>query len=158
MNDIGDILAYEPRWQCIVMLLAVLSDVRGGLAKAEAIERIASRKWFALEPEDTLPYRSNRFTSQEPRWITLIAWSRKDCVEHGLLIKGGFNNWDTTPQGFNTFAGISKACRDALLDVKRCYLWAPGFKVRMNPAYIPGGREATRPIALYEDWLRRLLQ
>jgi hypothetical protein len=154
MYNIGDIAAYQPRWQCMAMVLVTVRETRGGLTKAEAIEHIRNNRWFALEPEDKYPF--NQHTSHEPRWITAIAWARKDCVKRDLMIKGSFNSWEISREGLNTSAHISKAFHDGTLDVRPCYLWSRHFKLCMNPAYIPGQTEGKRPIGLYDDWFGRL--
>ena len=140
------------------MLFAVLSEVRGGLTKADAVDRIRERRWFDIQPEDRLPYPSTRHTTHEHRWITIIAWARKDAVENHLMHTGIRNNWDLNGQGLDLFAGIAKACRESRIDVRRCYLWSAAFKLRMDPSYTPGQPERKRPINLYEgDWVLRVL-
>lgn len=67
------------------MLLAALNETRYILTRREATEFIRSKLWFAIQPEDRLPYPSQMFTSREPRWETVIAWARKDCVERDLM-------------------------------------------------------------------------
>jgi hypothetical protein len=90
------------------MLFAVLSEVRGGLTKADAVDRIRERRWFDIQPEDRLPYPCTRHTTHEHRWITIIAWARKDAVENHLMHTGIRNNWDLNGQGLDLFAGIAK--------------------------------------------------
>lgn len=158
MSDIGDIQTYSPRWQCIVLLFAVLNEIRGGLTKADSIGRIYERGWFDTQPEDMLPYPSNRLTSREHRWKTIIAWARKDAVENHFMERGVVNNWDLESTGRDIFAAIAKACRESRLDVRRCYLWSKIFKHRMDPTYTPGQPERRRPINLYQgDWVLRNL-
>ena len=156
--NFGDIVIYSPRWQCMVMLFAALSQVRGGMTKADTIAFIRDQRWFDIQPEDRLPYPSNKLTSKEPRWMTIIAWARKDGVQHRLMHKGGFNDWDLNAEGLDSFGIIARACRDARIDVRRCYLWARPFKLRMNPSYPPDAKELKRPMNLYEgDWVLRNL-
>jgi len=158
MTDIGDILTYYPRWQCIVLLLATLTEVRGGLTKAEAIGRIRDRHWFDFKPEDSLPYPANVLLSREPRWITVMAWARQDCVDHKLINNDGHNNWDISGNGQSKFAVIAKSAGEDLIEVRECFLWSPAFKRRMNPSYTTGHPERKRPYNLYErDWRKRLL-
>jgi len=38
---------YKPRWQCILLLLSVVREVRGGLRRSEALDRVRERQWFA---------------------------------------------------------------------------------------------------------------
>ena len=138
------------------MLFAVLNEVRGGLTKAESVSRIRERRWFDFQPEDRLPYPSNQHTTHEPRWITIIAWARKDGVEHHLIHPLPRNNWDLTGAGLDTFASIARACRETGIDVRRCYLWSRVFKLRMCPSYTPDPTEPQRPINLYlGDWVLR---
>jgi len=155
MNHIPDIETYGPRWQCIVMLLAALNEIRGGGTKAEIIDYIRDQHWFDIQPEDRLPYPSNRYTSKEARWITVIAWARKDSVERNLMHKGSFNDWQLTTEGLNAFSQIAKACREGLANVSRCYLWSRDFKRRMNPAYQCSDADSRRPMNLYDDWVVR---
>ncbi|HEY4257329.1 MAG TPA: hypothetical protein VGM66_08960 [Candidatus Udaeobacter sp.] len=156
MHNIGSIQVYSPRWQCIVMLFAVLDEVRGGLTKAAALERIFERRWFDFQPEDRLPYPSNKHTSREPRWKTVIAWARKDGVEHHLMQHGPVNNWDLEGIGRDVFAAIAKACKEHRIDVRHCYLWSSAFKQRIDISYTLSPADAKRPINLYEgDWVTR---
>jgi hypothetical protein len=158
MDQIRDIEAYRPRWQAIVMLFAVLNQFRGGITKTDAISHIREKDWFDIQPEDKIPYPSNKYTSKEPRWITSVAWARKDAVERGLMHRGARNDWDLTAQGLNTFTAIRKACCDGGLDPSRCYLWSRNFKQYMNPDYQASAAETRRPKNLYEDWLPRKIQ
>ena len=50
--NFGDIVIYSPRWQCMVMLFAALSQVRGGMTKADTIAFIRDQRWFDIQPED----------------------------------------------------------------------------------------------------------
>jgi hypothetical protein len=139
------------------MLFAVLSEGRGGLTKAEAVAKIRERRWFEFQPEDWEPYPSQEYTTREPRWMTVIAWARKDAVKHGLIHPGPFNNWDLTTEGLNSFLTIAKGCREGCVKVRRCYLWSPQFKLRMDPSYTIGQPEDPRPHVLYwGDWFREL--
>lgn len=156
--QIGNIQSYSPRWQCIILLFAVLREVRGGLTKGESVERIRERTWFDIQPEDRLPYPSNRHTSHEQRWITVIAWARKDAVEYHLMHTGTHNNWDLNGAGLDFFVVVAAACREGQLDVRRCYLWSRLFKLRMCPSYIADASDRKRPLNLYEgDWVLRIL-
>jgi len=156
--NFADIVIYAPRWQCIVMLFAALREVRGGMTKADTIALIRDKLWFDIQPEDRLPYPSQRLTTHEPRWITSIAWARKDAIEQRLMHKGAFNEWDLNSEGLDSFAIIARACRETRLDVRRCYLWSCRFKLRMDPSYTTGQPERKRPLNLYEgDWMQRIL-
>jgi hypothetical protein len=138
------------------MLFAVQSEVRGGLMRREATDRIFEHKWFDIQTEDKLPYPSQKHTSQEERWKTIIAWARKDSVERGWMEPNQHNNWDLTMAGLNWFRIVEDACRDTRLDVRRCYLWSRHFKLRMDPRYTFGQPERKRPANLYEgDWFQR---
>ena len=152
---IRDLDDYAPRWQGMVMLFAALAAHRGGVPKADAIAHIRENLWFDVQTEDRIPYPSNRYTSKEPRWITSIAWARKDAVERELMHKGGFNDWDLTTTGLTTFAAVRRACSEERLAVSRCYLWSHRFKSFMDPKYGPSPADAKRPATLYEDWLPR---
>jgi len=155
MYNVANIPKYCPRWQSIVMLLGVLSQTRRNLARQEANYQIRNNLWFDIQREDCVPYRSQMFTSREPRWETGIAWARKDCVERGLMSKDGHDEWEATGEGYDAFASFLNASRIHVLDVRRCYLWSRHFKHYMDSTYKPSEADADRPLNLYEDWLPR---
>jgi hypothetical protein len=142
----------------MVMLFAVLNECRGGLPKSEVISRIRERNWFDIQLEDKQPYQSNKHGSKEARWITIIAWARKDAVERHLMHSGTRDNWDLNSAGLDAFSAISRAFHATQLDVRQCYLWSRIFKQHMDGCYTPGQPERTRPAWLYYgDWRQRIL-
>jgi hypothetical protein len=158
MHDIGNIRTYQPRWQCIVLLCATLANVRGGLTKAEAIAQITQAHWFDIQPEDRQPYRSAQHTTHEARWITLIAFARKDLVERRLMDDGPRDNWDLSAAGRDCFESIAALFRSMRLDACRCFLWTAKFKSYMSPTYSSVGTDAVRPRHLYSrDWRQSIL-
>lgn len=74
---------YSARGQTIIILLSALRDLHGAHTKSETTNYITTEAWFDVKLEDKKPYPSQ--STNEPRWQTLIAWARKDCVECGLM-------------------------------------------------------------------------
>jgi hypothetical protein len=146
----------SPRGQCAVVLLAALRDLyvndgRGTVTKREAIEFIRCRHWFALEQEDNEPYPSQQLLSHEPRWHTLIAWSRKDSVIVDLMSYEARDSWGLTRRGRNTIDRVQRQYSSGELHVAPCYLWSANFKSYMCPGYVVSASDAKRPANFYRD-------
>jgi hypothetical protein len=135
--------------QCMIMLVVALSEIRVTVTKQEAIAHIAANRWFDVRlPEDMLPYPTNL----EPRWHTLIAWSRKHAVIRELMFDSQERNaWCITRDGIHIVSDWLIKFRDSTWNASRCYLWTDEFKKRMFPQWVPTHKEATRPRFIYRD-------
>ena len=125
------------------------------MTRSEATDFVRRKQWFAIQQEDWLPYPSQKYTSHEPRWMTVLAWARKDCVERALMPKQPRNEWQPTHEGLDLYAAAMRGGREHVLDVRRCFLWSPHFKVHIDPDYQPSPHDVKRPDDLYEDWMPR---
>ena len=127
----------------MIMLLAALHEMRAIRAKQEAIAYIQAQHWFDVQPEDWNPYPSQT----EPRWHTLIAWARKDCVLRDYMFDHDENDhWEITRKGLDRFDVLRAAFATGKRDVRKCFLWSRIFKKWICPAYDPSDKDAKRPI------------
>ena len=125
MPELPPLYYTSPRGQCAVMLLATLRDLYvndgyGAVAKRQAIDYIKSKHWFEIETDDEKPYKSQRYTTGEPRWHTLIAWARKDGVLRDLVSNQGHDQWGITAFGeqlLNDFKKMPGQENDRLMSV-----------------------------------------
>ncbi|MFC4994238.1 hypothetical protein [Rubritalea tangerina] len=127
-----------------------LRELQHGPTKSECIQFINSRKWFDIQLEDKKPYASG---NTEPRWQTLIAWGRKNCVDSGYIENEVRDSWQPTKNGLNAVVMMCKAFEEKRADVRRCYLFTTKFKQLIDPAYSPSDNDKKRPEYLYEDCL-----
>ncbi len=126
----------------MTMLLAALHEMRAIRTKQEAIAHIQAQGWFDLRPEDWKPYESQT----EPRWHSMIAWARLDCVNRDLMFHHDENDhWEITRKGLDKFEQLKGRFSAGELDVRRCYLWSPAFKRWMSPIYEPSEGDHKRP-------------
>ena len=126
----------------MTVLLATLREMRAMRTKQEAISYIQTQGWLDLRPEDWKPLESQT----EPRWHSMIAWARMDCVNSDLMFHHDENDhWEITREGLDKFEQFRGRFSREELDVRRCYLWSRAFKRFMNPTYEPSERDHTRP-------------
>ena len=138
------------------MLIAVLhdlfiNDAIPHVTKREAIGQITSKRWFALKDEDRDPYPSQQFSTKEPRWHTLIAWSRKDSVLRDLVSYEARDTWGLTRRGRDSFERFYSASRDGKRPLNECFLWSMEFKRHLLPSYEAGSNDMERPVSFYRD-------
>src|SRR5208283_1163448 len=131
----------SPRGQCAVMLLATLHDMYinngiGNVTKREAIQYIARKHWFDICDEDREPYQSQQQLTGEPRWQTLIAWTRKDGVIRDYVSYEARDSWGMTRRGRDAFEIFLKDCATGKKSCTPCFLWSVQFKKYMNPNYV----------------------
>jgi hypothetical protein len=132
-----------------MLLLAALSEMRAIRAKQEVIAYIQSEHLFEIQQDDWVPYP----TQTEPKWHTMIAWARKDCVMRGrewMFDHDEADHWEATRRGLDVFQKFARKFQTGELDVRRCYLWSRTFKRKMYPGYEPSSRDSSRPAALAE--------
>ena len=148
-------LSYDSyRGQCVILLLAALSDLGGKSTKREVLEYIARRPFFEMASEDPLPFPTGH--AGEPRWELLLRYASGACV-NGLCIVGGEDgSWELMPAGRKLYSRTCDLLRDGTYDLHRCFLWTPEFKKRMAPDYTPLPDEPHRPAAFYQYLERQL--
>lgn len=152
MESIAGVPVYSARGQIALMLLRCLKELPGSRPKSEVIEVIRSKRWFQITSEDRLPYPSVK--SREPRWETLIAWARKDCVESNLMLKDGIrDSWQISKEGENMVTEAKAAFASQQLDVRECFFWSSSLKGIMDPSYVESAQDTPRPPRLYNDLL-----
>lgn len=147
---LSPITVFQPRGQCIALLLAALKDAGVSLSRREAVECISEHGWFAVQAEDWKPYPSQR-TTREARWKTLIAWARKDAVLRDFVNDFERDSWSLSRHGHMLWDRMLSKFALHELDVSRGYIWTPAFKRRLCPDYTPSERDAQRPYSLYRD-------
>jgi hypothetical protein len=79
---------YSTRSQMIMILLGIMIDCKGGHSKKSVISMIEESRWFDLRIEDRKPYPTVQ--TKEPRWQTLVAFSRKDSTMMCCLFRTAF--------------------------------------------------------------------
>jgi hypothetical protein len=142
MKRLPNIDVYGDRGQCMVMLLAALSELRAIRTKQEVLAYIQHHHWFDIQADDWNPYPSQT----EPKWHTMIAWARKDCVERGWMFDHDeLDSWEATRSGLKLFEKYAPQFETAELDVSKCYLWSTVFKRRMCSRHQPSSRDLARP-------------
>ncbi len=124
---------YSTRRQINIMLLTTLADLRSA-RKQEAIGYISSHRYFDVKQEDMEPYP--KAATREPRWHTLIAWARKDCLVAGFLMEGERDAWAITRDGVKEFGDAQEKFRSGVLDARKCYMWTAAFKHLMQPSVV----------------------
>jgi hypothetical protein len=144
------ISVFQPRGQCITLLLAALNEIGGSATKRETVQFISDQEWFDRQPEDWKPYPSQK-TSREPRWQTLIAWARKDSVLREFLIDGEWDSWALSREGRRLWASMRIKFESGEWPVARGYLWSPKFKRRLCFTYQPSTTDPERPPFFYRD-------
>lgn len=137
----------------MILLLGALFDRKGAYTKQDVLAIVERLKWFDLRQDDKIPYPTVQ--SKEPRWKTMIAFTRKDCVEDKLFEDDGTrDSWQITKKGRNVFAIFREYFASGELDCTRCYMWSHVFKKHMNPQYSPSERDLDRPGDVYKDYYR----
>jgi hypothetical protein len=156
MPELQPLYYTSPRGQCAVMLLAALHELYvidgyGVVPKREAIAYIKRKHWFEIEPEDQEPYQSQRWTSGEPRWYTLIAWARKDGVLRDIISHEGHDQWGLTRYGRKVSERFYSNCHAGRCPPNECFLWSKEFKKFVYPQYEPSSKDVKRPTYFYRD-------
>lgn len=137
----------------MILLLGALFDRKGAYPKQDVLAIVAGLKWFDLRQDDKIPYPTVQ--SKEPRWKTLIAFTRKDCVEDGLFEDDGTrDSWQISKNGRNVFAIFRENFASGELDCSKCYMWSNVLKKHMNPGYSPSERDLGRPGDVYKDYYK----
>lgn len=136
-------IKYSQQLQRLICLLYALNELRGAPTKQEVLRFIRDERLLDLSEEDRIPY----LTQTEERWKTDIAYRRKDGVEWDLLFRSERNSWELTRDGRHFLERACELIRDRQFRVTECYLWSQRFKSILDPSYVPGSREAKRPLS-----------
>lgn len=146
---------YSTRSQMMILLLGALFDCKGAYTKQDVLAIVESLKWFDLRQDDKKPYPTVQ--SKEPRWKTLIAFTRKDCVEDEDKLfedDGSRDSWQISKNGRNVYAIFREHFASGKLDCSKCYMWSNVFKKHLRPEYIPLERDLNRPGDIYKDYYK----
>jgi len=150
MQKVPKLRYHSRNGQCAIILLAAIRELKGAVTKREATDFIYNNHWFAIEPNDEVPYPSQE-GQNEPRWHNMIAWGRKECVLRNLISDDERDNWEMTRFGRDEIDRMQEFCRKGKLPVEPCYLWSADFKRFMNSSYNPNPSDAKRPLIFYQD-------
>ena len=149
-------LAYESiRGQCVVLLLAGLTDLGGQSTRLGTLAYIDQQGFFDLHPEDRLPYPAA--PDSEPRWEALLTWASKVCIKGGCMREDESGSWHITDEGRSLHAQCVEQFGNGVWDISRCYLWSDAFKRRFVANYASSDHDAQRPRTLYENVERQVL-
>ena len=148
MPQIAGVDIYRVRGQIVVMLLELLR-VEGPSTRRGAADSIAQRGWFDISGEDWTPYPKQG--NNEARWRTLVAWARKDALEHDLLSDCGRDNWQLSHSGRLKADSLKRQFEERDLDVRCCYMWRPNLKKFMCSTYERSSLDSERPPYIYRD-------
>ena len=147
---LSPIFVFQPRGQCITLLLAALERIGESATKRETVQLINDQGWFDRQREDWRPYPSQK-TSREPRWQTLIAWARKDSVLRDFMIDGEWDSWALSREGHRLWESARSEFESGRWPVPRGYLWSQKFKRNLCSTYQPSTIDANRPSSFYKD-------
>lgn len=133
----------------MTVLLCDLKANRGAHPKSDVIRRIRESDWFELVPEDRIPFPT---VPTEARWITSVAWARKQCVEDGLLTNDARDSWEITREGINSFVSLKTGFKSGKVFVSECFFWTEKFKkLIMEGLPYDHKRSFARPEYVYKD-------
>lgn len=144
---------FSPRGQVVAILLHVLADLKGTQRKSIVTGCIKMWELFAFADEDRKPYPSVKEKGgDDPRWITLVAFARLDCVERKWMDERGRDQWRISDVGRQILEKLKIRSADGTIDVRHGYLWTPKFKKILSPAYAASDADAKRPWgSIYDD-------
>ena len=153
MSTNSKVKIFSPRGQVIGMLLHVLDDLNGSQRKNYVVGCIRMWELFAYADEDWTPYPSVKEKGgDDPRWNTLVAFARLDCVEREWMEVRGRDQWRISELGRQIIRKVKARCADGELDVRYGYLWTPKFKKIISSSYLMTDADAKRPLgSIYED-------
>lgn len=153
MSEKGSIRIFSARGQVIAMLLHVLSQLPYSAKRSDITGLIRSGKLFALADEDERPYPSQRAAGgDEPRWNTLVAFARQDCVDRAWMHPRADNQWRISELGRQIMGVTKDRFATGKLEVRHGYLWTPKFKKLLCPNYEPSDLDEKRPVgSIYKD-------
>jgi len=154
MSKLPPIKILSERGQCMFVLLTVLAEMHSIRSKQEALAYVQQHHLLDIQPEDWQPYPSQ----SEPKWHTIIAWARKECVMRDFMFDHDEkDSWEITRSGIEVVEKFRSRFSDGTLDVRRCYLWSIAFKKQICPTYVPSDQDAKRPKPLSIEDLMDLL-
>jgi hypothetical protein len=113
----------------MLLLLFAVRKLDRAVGKSEAVGQIEKANWFAISQIHRTPYRSKVERGQtEPRWKTMIAFARKDCVLQGHLLDTRVRDWwEITTKGLRTCHNLLQHVAQDHVEFRRCNLWTPDF-------------------------------
>jgi hypothetical protein len=153
MANLSAISVFSPRGQVVGMLLYVLADLKGTRGKSFVIRCINMWNLFAFAEEDRKPYPSVLERGRdEPRWNTLVAFARQDCVDRKWMEERSNNQWLISSLGKQVLHKTRERCANGELSVRYGYLWTSKFKKILCPTYEPSESDVLRPVgSIYDD-------
>ena len=133
---------YTVDWQQVVILLYALNQMPGDVpSRSRTMEFIQRESLLQYREGDNIPYP----TSNEPSWMTDMAWARKDAVIAGYVHNDEWDSWQISRDGRNFLKRVEDRCRDESLSVYRCSLWAKRLKRLFFPSYEPSPHDSAPP-------------
>jgi hypothetical protein len=153
MTKLSAIHVFSPRGQVVGMLLYVLADLKGTREKGFVIGCINRWNLFAFAEEDRKPYPSvQKQGGDEPRWNTLVAFARQDCVDRNWMEERSRNQWLISNLGKEVIQKTRERCAKGEISVQHGYLWTSKFKKILCPIYEASKSDAPRPMgSIYDD-------
>lgn len=137
----------------LLHVLRVLDDLKGSQRKSFVTGCIRMWELFAYADEDWKPYPSVKEKGgDDPRWTTLVAFARLDCVKREWMEERGRDQWRISTLGKQILGKLKTRCCESAVDVRHGYLWTPKFKKILSSAYSSDASDAKRPWgSIYED-------
>ena len=133
---------YSNRGQGVFLVLYALRELGGVCSKREVLTFIQDGNLYEITRHDLPPYDNQ----SEPKYHTLLAWARKDCVESEWLIDTDERDaWQLARDGREILERTITRYRTGNLSVRKCYLWTPKMKALVDPAYVPSSEDSIRP-------------
>lgn len=148
MNDhFSGLGVYTTIGQVAILLALALRELPHGPARQECLDFIYTKRWLNIQTADIRPYPS----ASEPRWHTMMSWARESLATKDLVDRSIKDCWRSTKDGVNAAVLIRQQFSEAVLDVRRCYMWTAAFKLFMHPAYISSEHDTPRPALVYVE-------
>lgn len=132
---------FKSRGQGMVLVMQALDELGGSNTKQEVVDYINRSGYYDVTKHDLEPYENQN----EPKYHTLLAWARKDCVLRDAILNNERDAWALSRSGRSQLGMIRLRFHSQEWDVRRCYLWTPKFKRKLVPTYEPSGADAKRP-------------
>lgn len=149
MNEPTKIAYFKNRGQGMVLVMQALDELGGSNTKQDVIDYINRSGYYDVTKHDLPPYKNQN----EPKYHTLLAWARKDCVLRDAILNNERDAWALSRIGRSKLENIRRRFANGEWDVRRCYLWTPIFKKKFFPAYVPSEDDAKRPEDVWEELL-----
>ena len=138
------------RGQGMILVMKAIEELGGRNTKQDIITYITGNGYYDITRHDLPAYNGQ----SEPRYHTLLAWARKDCVLRNLILNDERDAWAFNRQGREKIVNYLRKFENQDWDICKCYIWRPKFKSIMCSHYRPSDADAQRPEENLEQFLK----